>query len=289
MRQSLALNLSVFAGIVRHTGKVDAQRVAGHIKFIINRELDMQRLTGKVVLVTGAGSGIGRASAQRAAAEGAAVCCLDIDGTAAENAAQAINRSGGQAISGACDVGDEAAVQACVADCVAQLGHLDALVNMAGVLRFDDTEQLSRDSWQRVIDVNLTGTMLLNREVLPHLVKSGGSIVNAASTASLAGLPCGVAYSASKGGVLAMTRSIAVEYAKRGVRANCVCPGDIKTDMTKGIEFPDSMDFTLMSRISSLSGPKDAEVVAGVIAMLISADGAHITGEDIRVDGGTLS
>ncbi len=126
-------------------------------------------------------------------------------------------------------------------------------------------------------------------EVLPHLVKSGGSIVNAASTASLAGLPCGVAYSASKGGVLAMTRSIAVEYAKRGVRANCVCPGDIKTDMTKGIEFPDSMDFTLMSRISSLSGPKDAEVVAGVIAMLISADGAHITGEDIRVDGGTLS
>ena len=189
MRQSLALNLSVFAGIVRHTGKVDAQRVAGHIKFIINRELGMQRLTGKVVLVTGAGSGIGRASAQRVAAEGAAVCCLDIDGTAAENAAQAINRSGGQAISGACDVGDEAAVQACVADCVAQLGHLDALVNMAGVLRFDDTEQLSRDSWQRVIDVNLTGTMLLNREVLPHLVKSGGSIVNAASTASLAGLP----------------------------------------------------------------------------------------------------
>ena len=249
----------------------------------------MQRLAGKVVLVTGAGSGIGRASAERAAAEGAAVCCLDIDGTAAENAAQAIISTGGQAMSRACDIGDEAAVQHCVADCVAQFGQLDALVNMAGILRFDDTEQLSRDNWQRVIDVNLTGTMLLNREVLPHLVRSAGSIVNAASTASLAGLPCGVAYSASKGGVLAMTRSIAVEYAKRGVRANCVCPGDIKTDMTKGIDFPETMDFNLMSRISSLSGPKGAEVVAGVIAMLISADGAHITGEDIRVDGGTLS
>ena len=249
----------------------------------------MLRLAGKVVLVTGAGSGIGRASAERAAAEGAAVGCLDIDGTAAENAAQAIISAGGKAMSRSCDIGDEAAVKRCVADCVDQFGQLDALVNMAGILRFDDTEQLSRENWQRVIDVNLTGTMLLNREVLPHLVKSGGSIVNAASTASLSGLPCGVAYSASKGGVLAMTRSIAVEYAKRGVRANCVCPGDIKTDMTKGIDFPETMDFELMSRISSLTGPKGAEVVAGVIAMLISADGAHITGEDIRVDGGTLS
>lgn len=249
----------------------------------------MQRLTGKVVLVTGAGSGIGRASAERAGAEGASVYCVDIDAQAASASAQAIADAGGQAEPRACDVGDEAAVQACVNSCIQTYGRLDALVNMAGILRFDDTEQLSLEHWQRVIDVNLTGTMLLNREALPHLVQSGGSIVNAASTASLAGLPCGVAYSASKGGVLAMTRSIAVEYAKRGVRANCVCPGDIKTDMTKGIGFPDNMDFSLMSRISSLTGPKGAEAVAGVIAMLISADGAHITGEDIRVDGGTLS
>ena len=249
----------------------------------------MQRLAENVVMVTGAGSGIGRASAIRAAAEGAAVYCLDIDQESAESAAQEIVDAGGRALASSCDISDAAAVKACMADCVSQLGGLHALVNMAGILRFDDTEQLSLDSWQRVLDINLTGTLLLCREALPHLVVSGGSIVNAASTAALSGLPCGAAYSASKGGVLAMTRSIAVEYAKRGVRANCVCPGDIKTDMTRGIDFPENMDYSLMGRISSLTGAKGAEVVAGVIAMLISADGAHITGEDIRVDGGTLS
>ncbi|MBK6739404.1 MAG: SDR family oxidoreductase [Haliea sp.] len=101
-------------------------------------------------------------------------------------------------------------------------------------------------------------------------MQTKGSIVNAASTAALSGLPCGLAYSASKGGVLAMTRSIAVEYAKRGVRANCVCPGDINTGMTDGIKFPKTMDFELMPRIISLTGAKAPEVVAGVIAMLVS-------------------
>jgi len=249
----------------------------------------VQRLAGKVVLVTGAGSGIGRASALRAAAESASVYCVDIDEAAAEATASDISAGDGQALARGCDISNRADVQAAVDDCVASFGGLHALVNMAGILRFDDTEQLALDNWQRVLDVNLTGTLLLCQAALPHLQESGGSIVNAASTAALSGLPCGVAYSASKGGVLAMTRSLAVEYAKRGVRANCVCPGDIKTDMTRGIDFPSNMDYGLMGRISSLTGPRGAEVVAGVIAMLISDDGAHITGEDIRVDGGTLS
>ncbi|TDG15017.1 SDR family oxidoreductase [Seongchinamella unica] len=249
----------------------------------------MQRLAGKVVLVTGAGSGIGRASAIRAAAEGASVYCVDIDDARTRATADEIRAAGGRAVARRCDISNAAGVQAAVDDCAAQFGGLHALVNMAGVLRFDDTEQLALDKWQQVLDINLTGTLLLCQAALPHLLENGGSIVNAASTAALSGLPCGVAYSASKGGVLAMTRSLAVEYAKRGVRANCVCPGDIKTDMTRGIDFPSTMDYSLMGRISSLTGPKDAEVVAGVIAMLISEDGAHITGEDIRVDGGTLS
>ena len=200
-----------------------------------------------------------------------------------------ISAAGGNALGAACDISREEDVRACVAACLEHYGSLYALVNMAGVLRFDDTEQLDLGSWQKVIDVNLTGTMLLCRAVLPHLVASRGSIVNAASTAALAGLPCGVAYSASKGGVLAMTRSIAIEYAKRGVRANCVCPGEIKTGMTDGVAFPDTMDFDLISRVISPTGARGPEVVAGVIAMLASEDGAHITGEDIRVDGGTLA
>lgn len=249
----------------------------------------MSRFFEKVALVTGAASGIGRASAQRLAAEGASVLCVDLVEEALAALVAEIEHVGGRAAARVCDIGDEESVRAAVDDCVQRFGRLDALVNMAGILRFDDTEALALPQWQKVIDVNLTGTMLLCREALPHLVQSEGSIVNAASTASLAGLPCGVAYSASKGGVLAMTRSIAVEYAKRGVRANCVCPGDIATDMTSGIDFPETMDFTLMGRISSLTGAKGPEVVAGVIAMLASDDGAHITGEDIRVDGGTLS
>jgi len=249
----------------------------------------MQRLLNKVVLVTGAGNGIGRASALRASAEGAAVCCVDIDAAALDALAAEIVEGGGEALAQPCDISDESSVKACVAACVARFGGIDAVVNMAGVLCFADTGEMTLEQWQRVIDINLTGTMLLTREVLPQLIERSGSIVNAASTAALAGLPCGAAYAASKGGVLAFTRSIAVEYAKRGVRANCVCPGDIKTGMTSGVDFPESMDFSLMPRISSLTGPKGPEVVSGVIAMLISDDGAHITGEDIRVDGGTLS
>jgi len=249
----------------------------------------MKRFADKVVLVTGAGSGIGKASALRIASEGGAIYCVDLnaEGTAATVAE--IEAAGGKAAAHSCDISVEDDVNAAVAACVEQFGSLYALVNMAGILRFDDTEQLELGHWQKVIDVNLTGAMLLCRAVLPHLIESKGSIVNAASTAALSGVPCGVAYSASKGGVLAMTRSIAVEYAKRGVRANCVCPGDTKTDMTKGVEFPDTMDFDLLPRIMSLTGAKGPESVAAVIALLASEDGTHITGEDIRVDGGTLS
>jgi len=249
----------------------------------------MQRFANRVVLVTGAGGGIGRASAQRIAAEGGEVYCVDLNAEAVEATVAIITREGGSAIGHRCDISSESQVQACVAACLEAYGSLYALVNMAGVLRFDDTEQLALERWQQVIDVNLTGTMLLCREALPHLLASKGSIVNAASTAALSGLPCGAAYSASKGGVLAMTRSIAIEYAKRGVRANCVCPGEITTGMTDDVAFPETMDFDLISRIVSPTGARGPEVVATVIAMLASEDGSHITGEDIRVDGGTLS
>ena len=249
----------------------------------------MGRFADRVVLVTGAGSGIGRACALRIAAEGGGVFCVDLDLESVRATVADIQGDGGRAIAYRCDISDESAVNACIDSCVEHYGSLYALVNMAGVLRFDDTEQLQLADWQKVLDVNLTGTMLLCRAALPHLSETRGSIVNAASTAALAGVPCGLAYSASKGGVLAMTRSIAVEYAKRGVRANCVCPGDIKTGMIDGVAFPESMDFDLLPRIMSIGGAKGPEVVAGVIAMLASEDGIHITGEDVRIDGGTLS
>lgn len=249
----------------------------------------MKRFTEKVVLVTGAASGIGRAAAERLAAEGGKIFCTDINADALSEVVDAITEAGGTAVAHAFDIGSEEQVNACIAACVQQFGQLDAVVNMAGVLRFDNCHELAASDWQRVIDINLTGTFLLCKAALPELLKTQGNIVNAASTASLTGLPWGTAYSASKGGVLAMTRTIAVEYAKRGVRANCVCPGDINTNMAANVTFPEDADFSLLSRITSLSGAKGPEVVAGVIAMLASDDGIHISGEDIRVDGAMLS
>jgi NAD(P)-dependent dehydrogenase (short-subunit alcohol dehydrogenase family) len=249
----------------------------------------MDRLDNKRVLVTGAGSGIGRATVARVVAEGGRVFAVDLDAAALAETRESLGDLAGRAITHSCNIADPLAVADCLRLCLEALEGLDALVHMAGVLRFDDTGGLPLGDWQRVLDINLTGTFLICQAALPHLVESQGAIVNAASTAALAGLPCGAAYAASKGGVLAFTRSIAVEYAKRGVRANCVCPGDIGTNMTADVSFPPSMDFKLMPRISSLTGPRGPEVVAGVIAMLVSDDGIHITGEDIRVDGGTLS
>lgn len=249
----------------------------------------MQRFENRVVLITGAASGIGRATALRVAQEGASVFCVDLDLEAAEAVVAEIEAAGGSATAHACDVSDEAACDAAIKACVDSLGSLYALVNMAGILRFEHFHETSTESWKQVLDINLNGTFYLCRAAIPHLIDSGGSIVNAASTAALTGLHWGVAYSASKGAVLALTRSIAVEYAKQGVRANCVCPGDIATPMTAGPSMPDMPSKEQLIRISSLNGPQGPEVVAGVIAMLASEDGQHITGEDVRVDGGTLS
>lgn len=249
----------------------------------------MQRFESKVVLVTGAASGIGRAAAERIASEGGRIWCTDLNAAALEDTVAAIRAAGGEATAHRFDISDEQQVDRCVQECVAAYGRLDAVVNMAGILRFDATDQLDKGGFEKIIAVNLTGTFLLCRAALPELLKTRGNIVNAASTAALSGLPWGAAYSASKGGVLAMTRSIAIEYAKRGVRANCICPGDIKTPMSDNVSMPDAMDPQLMTRISSVSGAKGPEVVAGLIAMLASEDAVHITGEDVRVDGGTLS
>ncbi|MDJ0788358.1 MAG: SDR family NAD(P)-dependent oxidoreductase [Myxococcota bacterium] len=247
------------------------------------------RLEGKVVLVTGGAAGIGRATVLRLASEGAAVTAADVVAEGLEETAKLAAEQGSEIRTTTCDVSDEARVKAVIAEVVAAGGRLDSVVNIAGILSLDHTTELGLERWNQVLAINLTGTFLMCREALPHLLESQGSIVNTSSTSALAGMPYASAYAATKAGVLAMTRTLAVEYGKQGVRANCVAPGSIKTAMGSRANLPKDMDFSLIQRQMPIDKPRGPETVAGVVAMLVSEDGAHINGECIRVDGGTLA
>ena len=249
----------------------------------------MKRFEGKAALVTGSAAGIGRATALRLAEEGAGLYLVDVNRDGLEETAKLCTEAGAQVEFALCDISDEEQVEATVKACVERFGRLDALLNIAGMLLLDHAEKITGDRFRRILDVNLVGTFLMCRAALPHLRESGGSIVNTSSTSALAGMPYGAAYGSSKGGVSALTRTLAVEFAKQGVRCNAVCPGSIKTAMGSGGNLPEDADMKLVMRAMPLDKPRGPEVVAGLVAMLASEDGAHINGEEIRVDGGTLS
>lgn len=248
----------------------------------------MTDLNDKVVLVTGAAAGIGRATALRLAADGAKLHICDVAAEGVEETAKLVSERGGSVEASVCDVSDEADATNVVAVAVDQYGRLDALCNIAGILRFEHFEKMSYQTWREIIAVNLDGPFLMSRAAMPHLVEAKGAIVNVGSTAGLMGLPYGAAYGASKGGVHAMTRSIAVEFASRGVRCNAVCPAGIDTAMSHPT-LPEDIDFKLIMRPSALNGNRPPEVVASLLAFLISADAEHINGETIRVDGAALA
>jgi NAD(P)-dependent dehydrogenase (short-subunit alcohol dehydrogenase family) len=248
----------------------------------------MERLQGRVALVTGAASGIGRATAVRLADEGAVVVALDVsqEGLAATKA-DCADQALVDTVVG--DVTDRALAPRIVSLVVERHGQLDVLVNVAGILRTAHTHEHPFDTWDLVLAVNLTGTFGFCRAALPALVESHGNIVNVSSTAALAGTPWAAAYAASKGGVLALTQTIAVEYARQGVRCNAVCPGSIDTPITNDFAFPEGADTRLIERIMAIDKARGPETVAAAIAFLASDDAAHVNGEHVRVDGGTLS
>lgn len=249
----------------------------------------MLRFTGKVALVTGAASGIGKATALRLAEEGADVACLDVSASGLAETVSKVRELGRRAESFECDVASEASVEAAVKAAVERLGKLDVLCNIAGILRADHTHELRLEDWNRILTVNLTGTFLMCRAAIPHLLRTRGNIVNMSSTAALGSHPWMAAYAASKGGILSMTRALSVEYVKQGLRVNAICPGGIKTPLHGQFSVPKDADIELLKGAIPFVDYAGPEHIASAIAFVASDDGRYMNGAEIRIDGGALS
>ncbi|MFF2551987.1 SDR family NAD(P)-dependent oxidoreductase [Nocardia sp. NPDC058058] len=254
----------------------------------------MERFTDRRVLITGAGSGIGRATVHRVLNEGGRVVAADVNEAGlAETVKQAAEQGNADRLSTVTvDIGNEDSVRAGVATALENLGGLDALINAAGILRSAHTHEMPLADFTKIITVNLTGTFLMIREALPALLASDkGVIVNFTSTSAFFAHPYMSAYAASKGGIMSMTHALAAEYSKQGLRVVAVAPGSISSDMTdgRGPGLPADADLSLFMKLAPGIGQGFAspDTVAGVVAMLASDDGAFITGTEIRIDGGT--
>jgi NAD(P)-dependent dehydrogenase (short-subunit alcohol dehydrogenase family) len=248
----------------------------------------MSSLAGRTVIVTGGGSGIGRATARRAAREGASVAVLDRDRDTAEETAAMIRDGGGTAGVYPCDVADDAAVARTVAAANDDLGRVSGVVTAAGIFHGPDlrpAHEVSVDDFTRVLRVNLIGTFAVIKHALPQLMDGGGAIVTIASTAAIRGHGQGAGYTASKGGVDALTRLLAVQYGPHGVRANCICPGGVDTPMTGGV-FATAEAQARARRSIPLGHYAQPEDIADVAVFLLGDDARHLTGSTLAVEGG---
>lgn len=244
----------------------------------------MARLDGKTALITGGGNGIGRAAALRFAEEGAQVIVADFNPGAAENVSDEIRKSGAGAVAVSADVSDEASVAAMIETGIAAFGKIDVLLNSAGGGSTKDgaVTDLELDEFWRTIRVDLFGTLLCCRTVIPEMVKSGGgSIINISSLRAVIGTEGADAYTASKGGVLAMTRAIAMQWARHGIRANVMAPGVVLTERVSAFIKDDNPIYR-----KSLLGPSDPIDVANLALYLASDESRKITGAVMRLDGG---
>ncbi len=246
---------------------------------------------GKVALITGAGSGIGRGIALQLAADGASVSCVDLRLEGAEETVAMVAAAGGTAIACVADVRSREQIQAAVDRTVAELGGLDLLVNNAGLVTMTCLEDLTDEEWDLVVDVNLKG-QFITAQIAARVMPSGGAMVNLATVESEVVVSssgnCQPHYNASKGGVTMLTKALAVELASKGIRVNAVAPGGINTRFTGGsIDTPEAMEFMKHRLLVPRVG--EPEDIAHAVSFLLSDKASYIDGVQLPIDGGWLT
>jgi NAD(P)-dependent dehydrogenase (short-subunit alcohol dehydrogenase family) len=249
----------------------------------------MSRLSGKVALVTGAASGIGAACAERFAREGATVVGCDIQNEGLESWASAIKLSPDSTFQGKLDVRDEGALAAWVKTAKDRFGRIDVLLNAAGVAGGGPVHMVDLEEWRRVIDINLTGTFLASKHVLPTMLEQeSGSIIHIASVEGLEGNEGGSSYNASKGGVVILMKNMAMDYGRKGIRVNAICPGFIDTPLLREVMSMPGLEehaekVRQQHQLGRFGRPEE---IAGAAFFLASEDSSFVTGQALAVDGG---
>ena len=244
---------------------------------------------GRSVLVTGASSGLGAAAVRRFAAGGAQVYAASRDQAKLAEVAASCAGLPGEVRFGELDVASPDQCRAAVAAAVEAFGRLDVLVNNAGRHDFRITTEVSDDQWAADIALNLSGAFFLCQAAIPHLLATGGNIVNVASVAGMMGEAYSAAYTAAKHGIVGLTKALAVEYLNAPIRVNCICPGGMDTAQVSTIEVPDGADWDLIMRVAAKRGLMSADSVAAVIAFLASDDASAVHGSIQMVDQGYLA
>ena len=243
-------------------------------------------MSGKVALVTGAASGLGRATAIKLAEAGADLCLVDLNEAGLKETGEHLSATGRKVLLHAADLSDAAACTAAVDAAIAEFSRLDALCNVAGLIFLANSHEMSDEQWNLTMAVNLTAPFILSRAAIPHLLESEGAIVNVTSSAAFIGEAYAAAYCATKAGLVNLTKAMAMEYMHQPIRINSVAPGGMMTNIATGFRPPEGANIDLIKRFSPMRGVVEVDDVADMIAMLCSPAGNGYHGACVTIDKG---